>query len=61
VLDRLAEQALAQADVADVDAGEGVHRLAHQHFLEREERRVVLLVQHHRPPEQRFRLRLAGR
>jgi hypothetical protein len=61
VLDRLAEEALAQADVAEVDASERVRRLAHQHLPKCEQRIVILLVQHHRPAEKGLGLRLAGR
>src|SRR5579859_662506 len=61
MLDRLAEDLFLEADVADVDARERIGRLLHQHLLKGGERAVVLLVQHLRPPEQRLRLRLAGR
>ena len=58
VLDRLAEDALLQADVPDVDARQRVLRLPHQHLLEVHQRVVVLLLQHLRPAEQRLRLRV---
>src|SRR5262245_1923263 len=61
MLDRLTEDPLLEADVADVDPGERVGGLLHQNFLEGGERVVVLLMQHLRPAEQRFRLRLARR
>src|SRR5690348_2056301 len=61
MLDRLAKDPFLEADVADVDAGEGVRRLLHQDFLEGRQGVVVLLVEHLRPSEQRLRLRLAGR
>src|SRR6266699_3199204 len=60
VLDGLAEDALLQTDVPDVDPGERVRRLLHQDLLEGAERVVVVLVQHLRPAEERFRLRLSG-
>src|SRR6266699_89760 len=60
VLDGLAEDALLQTDVPDVDPGERVRRLLHQNLLEGAERVVVVLVQHLRPAEERFRLRLSG-
>ena len=61
MLDRLTKDALLQANVADVDACEGVLRLAHQDLLEHEQRVVVLLLQHQRPPQQRLRLRIVRR
>src|SRR6266480_1565311 len=60
MLDRFAEDALLQTDVPDVDAGERVRGLLHQHLLKRAERIVVVLVQHLRPPEERFGLRFSG-
>src|SRR6267142_1972933 len=60
MLDRLAEDPLLEADVADVDARERIGRLLHQDFLEGAEGIVVILVQHLRPAEQRLSLRLSG-
>src|SRR6478672_11190410 len=61
VLDRLAKYPLLEANVADIDARERVLRLAHQDLLEHEERVVILLLQHQRPAEQRFGLRIVRR
>src|SRR6185437_5034637 len=61
VLDRLAEDALLQTDIPDVDTGERVRGLLHQDLLKGAECVVVVLVQHLRPPEQRFRLGLSRR
>ena len=61
VLDRLAEDPLLQADVADIDARERIRGLLHQDFLEGAEGVVVVFVQHLRPAQQRLRLRLPGR
>ena len=60
MLDRLAEDALLQTDVPDVDPGERIRRLLHQDLLKGPERVVVVLVQHLRPPEEGFGLRLSG-
>ena len=60
MLDRLAENPLLEADVADVDARERIGRLAEQHLLEVHERFVVLLLEHLRPAEERLGLRITG-
>src|SRR5665213_2981140 len=61
MLDCFPEDALLEADVAEVDARERIGGLPHQHFLEVEQRLVVLLLKHLRPAEQRLGLRIVRR
>src|SRR6476659_10296245 len=61
VLDRLAEDSLLEADVADVDARERVRRLLHQDPLEIQQGVVVLLLMHLRPAKQRRCLEIVRR
>src|SRR5207245_10507348 len=61
MLDRLSEDFLLEADVADVDARERIGGLFHQHLLDGAEGVVVVFMQHPRPTEQRLRLRLTRR
>src|SRR5262245_2353973 len=58
MLDRLAEDPLLEADVADVDARQRIRRLFHQDLLKGRQGVVVVAVQHLRPAEQGFGLRL---
>src|SRR5262249_33431140 len=61
VLDCFAENALLQANVADVDARQGVLWLTHEHLLKGEQGVVELILQHQRPAEKRLGLRIVWR
>jgi hypothetical protein len=52
VLDGFPEDALLQADVSDIDAGQGIGGLLHQHLGEVAERVVIVLVEHLGPAQE---------